>query len=402
LTSAWCSFVQFTQQVLLAVPHVNNDMAYPAFDYPIIPENYQRRYLAKTPEQLEQEARDAKLREEQRRAAEALTLANMLNYLGFGSGSADAMEESGSGKKKKRKEKVRGIYDGESESSEGEGSDEDGQPTDRRPLQIAVPMPVAFMHLTAVSSHRSVVNEIPEGYDPSFEAEHPSFDAARPRLQQLRKEHLYQSMVHKLKQSGVPHTKQVRFEAAAFDLREHQERRAKSGTFSKYTVAYHDDGLSDDGTVATGRGQDQDGAEDRESGLITASQSMFRNVQKQQRSVTLIAKPAFVIKSRRQRDSKEKVFINVLHHTAIDDLILSGVITVEPFEQPLTGVGESFTCRDRSGAKCIVYNVLVASSYVKDTFRKYEKRITDPASVAQVCAFALTEQCCKRVGYPLR
>jgi hypothetical protein len=248
-------------------------------------------------------------------------------------------------------------------------------------------MPVAFMHLTAVSSHRNVVNEIPEGYDPSFEAEHSSFDAARPRLQQLRKEHVYQSMVHRLKQSGVPHTKQVRFEAAAFDLREHQERRAKSGTFSKYTVAYHDDGLSDDGTVATGRGQDQDGAEDRESGLITASQSMFRNVQKQQRSVTLIAKPAFVIKSRRQRDSKEKVFINVLHHTAIDDLILSGVITVEPFEQPLTGVGESFTCRDRSGAKCVVYNVLVASSYVKDTFRKYEKRITDPASVAQVRAF---------------
>jgi hypothetical protein len=377
-------FQQFTQQVLLAVPHVNNDMAYPAFDYPIIPENYQRRYLAKTPEQLEQEARDAKLREEQRRAAEALTLANVLNYLGFGSGSADLTEDSGSGKKTKT-EKVRGIYDGESDSSEGGISDEDGQPTDRRPLQMAVPMPVAFMHLTAVSSHRSVVNEIPEGFDPSFEAEHPSFDAARPRLQQRRKEHVYQSMVHRLKQSGVPHTKQVRFEAAAFDLREHQERRAKSGTFSKYTVAYHDDGLSDDNSVATGRGQHDEG--DRESGLITASQSMFRNVQKQQRSVTLIAKPAFVIKSRRQRDSKEKVFINVLHHTAIDDLILSGVITVEPFEQPLTGVGESFTCRDRSGAKCIVYNVLVASSYVKDTFRKYEKRITDPASVAQVCAF---------------
>lgn len=42
--------------------------------------------------------------------------------------------------------------------------------------------------------------------------------------------------------------------------------------------------------------------------------------------------------------------------------------------------------RDKDGAKAAVYNVLIASSYVKiyASFRKYEKRVTDPQFIKMV------------------
>lgn len=366
---------QFTQQVLLAVPHVTNELGYPAYDYPIVAGNYQRRFLAKTPEQLEQETRAAKIREAKRKEAETISFTTVLGLLGINLWAEDHDEPV---------HRQRSLSLSDSESDGGERSP-DGQPIDRRPLQMAIPTPVAFKHLTCVASTRSVVDEMPEDFDPSFDAEHPSFEHAKPHLQQLRKDHLYQSMVHRIKASGMTQTKQVRFEAAAFDLREHQQRRAKSGTYSKYTSAYHLDGLSDDeSTVAGRRASVSSDLEPRESGMVAPSASVFRSVQKQSRAVTLIAKPAFVIKSRRTRDDQAKVFINVLHHSAIDEMILSGVVRLEPHEEPLTAVGEGHTCRDRSGAKCVVYNALVASSYIKNSFRKYEKRITDADAVAQV------------------
>lgn len=51
-----------------------------------------------------------------------------------------------------------------------------------------------------------------------------------------------------------------------------------------------------------------------------------------------------------------------------------------------TGLGDSFVTRDKDGAKAAVYNVLIASSYVKiyASFRKYEKRVTDPQFIKMV------------------
>jgi hypothetical protein len=47
-------------------------------------------------------------------------------------------------------------------------------------------------------------------------------------------------------------------------------------------------------------------------------------------------------------------------------------------------VGDSFVCKDRDGVKSIVYNVLIASSYIKTNYRKYEQKITDALCIKQV------------------
>jgi hypothetical protein len=365
--------------VLLAVPHVTNDQAFPAFDYPIMPENYQRRFLVKTPEQLEAEAREAKIKENARKAAEAVTFTSMLSYFGLMS-APDTVEDTAAG----TGDAATGAAAEEvEETAELPGANvriPKDEKIDLRPLQMAIPAPVAFKHLTCVSSYRHVVHEMPEGFDDCPEAEHTSYDSAKPRLTELHKEYEYQSMVHKIKAAG--NTRQVRFEAAAFDLKAHDQRRSRSTNYSQYALPYEDDLSSEAGTQVTQ--QTASSLDDKEYGLIAAGLTLQKIVPKYQRSLTVIARPAFVIKSRRSKDNREKVFINVLHHMVVDDLIESGLVLLEPHEVPLTGVGDSFVCKDRDGVKSIVYNVLIASSYIKTNYRKYEQKITDALCIKQV------------------
>jgi hypothetical protein len=362
--------------VLLAVPHVTNDQAFPAFDYPIMPENYQRRFLVKTPEQLEAEAREAKIKENARLAAEAVTFTSMLSYFGLFT-APDLVDEPGA-------KAADAAADETEETAEIPGANikiPKDEKIDLRPLQMAVPAPVAFKHLTCVSSHRHVVLEMPEGFDDCLEAEYTSYDSAKPHLAELHKEYEYQSMVHKVKASGS--TRQVRFEAAAFDLKEHDRKRGRSGTLSGYALPYEDDLSSEAGGTQVTH-QTASSLDDKEYGLIAAGLTLQKIVPKFQRSLTVIARPAFVIKSRRRKDNREKVFINVLHHVVVDELIESGLIVLEPHEVPLTGVGDSFVCKDRDGVKSIVYNVLIASSYIKTNYRKHEQKITDAPCIKQV------------------
>lgn len=360
-----------------------------------MPENYTHRLAVKTHEQLEREARELKIQqEEERLAAEAASspLNSMLSFFGLSSaGTTLAIDDAEGGDPAGQSKGGNGDDSG---SDSGLENDEDLHPLDprkrlknndemdKRPLQMAVPVLAAFKHLTAVASRRAMVQEIPADYDDST-AVFASYDQARPMLKEHNQDFVYQSMVHKIRESGGP--SRVRFEAAAFNLKEYNENKNKP----KYkSEAPAPEDFDDSNSAVSGSQQgdtaQHEGGELRSTLISASSTTLQKIVPKYQRSVTVIAKPAFVIKSRRTKDGKEKVFINVLHHPTFDELVLSGVISVEPYEEPLTGLGDSFVTRDKDGAKAAVYNVLIASSYVKTSFRKYEKRITEPQFVKMV------------------
>lgn len=378
--------MQFAQQVLLAVAHVQNDQLFQTFEFVQVPENYTYRFIKKTPEQLADEAAEQKIREdEERRAEEAANspLNSLLSFFGLSSASTSSdgadggasalVEEEEDDESSDDEEEMRHLHplDPKKRGKKGLGD------IDRRPLQLPVPVLAAFKHLTAVSAPRDMIYDVPENYGDSTSV-YASFEHARPALKKQNQDFIYQSMVHKIKASGGP--SRVRFEAAAFNLKEYTENKGKP----QYKSDDYD--FDDSSTDASGSQADpRDRSNGLPSMLLSASSTTLQKiVTKSQRSVTVMAKPAFVIKSRRTKDDKAKVFINVLHHPTFDDLVLSGVISIEPYEEPLTGLGDSFVTRDKSGGKAAVYNVLIASSYVKTSFRKYEKRITDPQFVKMV------------------
>ena len=356
--------------MLISVSHVQNDQQYPAFDYIRVPENYQRRILQKTPEQLEAEARAAKLREERLAAENSLSFTTFLSYLGLSTTSTE--EEDG----------LRDDISESSEEAEMVMTAGGLEKLDKRPLQMCVPTLAAFLHLTAVASHRSLVNEVPPNYQDCPEAVYPSFNSAKTKLESMKKLYEYQSMVHKIKAAGA--VRQVRFAAADFSLPDSDKA---GGGYSDYQSDYGDDATTAGSTHRASLSRKSSmysDFNDNDYSLLSSGQTLQRFVDKLQRAVTVVAKPGFVIKTRRLKDRQEKVFINVLHHKAIDELLLSGLVYVEPHEEPLTGVGESSVTRDRGGGKCIVYNVLIASSYVKHDFRRFERKITDAPYIVSV------------------
>lgn len=349
-------FLQLTQQVLLAVTHVNNDLLFQSFEYVQIPENYARRFMVKTAEQLERDAAELKAKEERERlAAEEASnpLNSVLSFFGYGPSSSASADDAN-------------ISESTPGGAEKDpfGSDDDEEmheldplkrsfkdEVDNRAPQVGVPVLAAFKHLTAVASNRAVAHEMPVDYGDS-QAVYASYDQARPVLQKSNHDFVYQSMVHKIKAAGGP--SRLPFKAAAFSL---QEYNAHKGKPLYKSDAQSDKDFEDSDSVATGSeaghhdggdGADQNSGKQGAINAVTLQKLM----PKDQRSVTVIAKPAFVIKSRRLREGKEKVFINVLHHPTFDELVLSGIITVDPHEEPLTGTVS--ICFAVSALQCVL------------------------------------------------
>jgi hypothetical protein len=235
--------------------------------------------------------------------------------------------------------------------------------------------------------------------------------------------------------------RQVRFKAAEFSIQEYYEEK---GVYYSRTRSERSESTSTGGSTLAGLAipsSDRDNVppvSPAAAGMRTISrvastpcdmigqETLKRIVNKFARSVTCIGIPGFVIKSRRvltppaaaaagktKNNSSsssllltrglssgvggsksvsssaippisQKVFINVLHHKVVDDLVYSGLVQVAPHEEPLTCVGDSFIALDKDGSKVVVYNVLVASSYIKQSFRRYEKKITTRPFVVSV------------------
>jgi hypothetical protein len=123
------------------------------------------------------------------------------------------------------------------------------------------------------------------------------------------------------------------------------------------------------------------------------------------KSLTIIANPGFVVKTKRldahpktdnhsvekvhdgDETSAVKVFINVLHHESVDDLLANQTVVLKQSEKPLVIFGSASQVSDKEGESCVLYTVAVGSEYFTPEAVSGEKgqtRITDPIYVKKV------------------
>jgi len=258
---------------------------------------------------------------------------------------------------------------------------------DFAPLSMFIPVPVAFKHLTCVYSYKTIPNDMPKHYNDS-NAVYSTYESARATLQLSNNDVKYQSMVHRLKNKP-----RVTFAAATFSLLEHNKRSSSkyvSSDVSSDYDEYSDNGRERSGSTNTTYTTNTTNTINTTSTFRTSKSNTtsttnatpYTTIPKVNKSVTVIGKPAFVIKT--HRTDNTKIFINVLHHVCFDTLIINDVIQVAPHEEPLTGIGNSYTSDDKHNNSVVVYNVLIASSYIKKAFRRFEKRVTDPGFIKTV------------------
>jgi hypothetical protein len=104
--------------------------------------------------------------------------------------------------------------------------------------------------------------------------------------------------------------------------------------------------------------------------------------------------PGFIIKTRQTGSSKDKVFVNVLHHEAVEDADLS------LFQEPIVGADGTETCceivprillgqtvsstTDKEGSSSQLYNVVVNSEYFSPSSVTAAVRVTDSVAVQKV------------------
>ena len=227
-----------------------------------------------------------------------------------------------------------------SQSSQSSGTARQPQPAqvevklDEAIPTLAVPAPVAFWHLWQLASKRKVAEERPDDF--SAAVHHDYSSSALPTGQHM-------SMVHRIKD----HTSPVMLETDSVTTE--IEARYRQQFVNTPTA---------------------------EGGL--------GNIKLVRKSITVVPYPGFVIKTHRQRDLGEKVFINVLHHKAIDKLLFTGVAICRVEDQPFVCIGDSEEMQDKHGGRCVIYNVAVRSEYFKDTYRATEHKITEKLYVNKV------------------
>lgn len=135
------------------------------------------------------------------------------------------------------------------------------------------------------------------------------------------------------------------------------------------------------------------------------------------KAITVIPNPGFVIKTKRpmkvtQKEShgwfssvqsshntasgegsvgsgslgvhEEKVFINVLHHASIDQIMLSEVMQVDLDDRPFVLVGEMGSVNDKTGQKSVLFNVVVPTEHFKNKYRSHELKISEPRCVKKI------------------
>lgn len=112
----------------------------------------------------------------------------------------------------------------------------------------------------------------------------------------------------------------------------------------------------------------------------------------QYESVVVTPMPGFVIKTRKLLGAKDKVFINVFHHEAVE-IEPSHVNRSAADNRPYLIIGDVASLLDKEGHSCAIFNVAVSSEYFKPQ-GPVDLRITAPSSIQKIIRKVNTQHSC--------
>jgi hypothetical protein len=102
----------------------------------------------------------------------------------------------------------------------------------------------------------------------------------------------------------------------------------------------------------------------------------------------LCPQPGFVIKTRHLDDSEGiKVFINVYHHSAIENVLRQAKLSQEILLDPFIVYGSVGFVPDKSGVMSKLYHIALSSTFFIGSFATSENKITGPFYVSKVSNF---------------
>eukprot|EP01034_Spumella_vulgaris_P030954 gene30954-38254_t len=143
-----------------------------------------------------------------------------------------------------------------------------------------------------------------------------------------------------------------------------------------------------DGTPPSGGSRSRNHSDDK---LVSdhPADASHHTLEAHTKSLTMIPNAGFVIKTKRAEDGEDslsiKVFINVLHHTSVDELLASQTVTLKQSEKPLIIFAEGMShTRDKDGQNSVLYNVAVGSEYFALPLSAGVMRITDLVYIKKI------------------
>jgi hypothetical protein len=235
--------------------------------------------------------------------------------------------------------------------------------------QLAIPSPLAFRKLQHIAAKPSDLSERPVNAESEAE-----FDSYGDSPCSATGKHM--SMVHQLmmkqqqqQQNELDKVEEISPESGGTRSRTHSEDRVAIDGHSTDPAVHH---------------------------------SLVANT----KSLTMIANAGFVVKTKRleahaipgsllphsdrsrgEDEGWTKVFINVLHHRSVDELLASQTVLLRQSEKPLVIFGPASHVTDKEGEGCALYSVAVGSEYftlAALSGEKGEARITDAVCVKKV------------------